>query len=350
MYCLISVVIRQWTAVHEESHAQKRRMLQISAGHDLPRSPVFSAATGCLVVVDWEGERVLGGIELPKPTGFLVEDGKLHVALWEHDEIATLNGSQIVGRLKHPWFNHIHTLDRTPRGLLVSSSGTDLLAELDESGSLLWQCFLFENGYGGARFRFSQSFDRGRDYNRRYLPAALTTHPNSAILIDDDTVLATLFSTGELIRIDRRSARVDVLLRGLKRPHAIRRRAEGGYMLCDTEGGAVLLLDKDLGLADRITVSAPWIQDAVFAGDRLLVVGNRRIIASPLAAESAAADGDNYVIELHNGAPRKKLSFGTENRIYMVEPIAQADAEAIARSFGEGALDTSWLRWESPCA
>ena len=111
--------------------AQKRLLLDVAAGADLPRPPIFAAATGCLLVVDWDGGQVLAGLPLPKPTGFLLAGGRLQVALWESDEIVTLEGTQISQRLGHPYFNHVHTLDRTPRGLLVSSSGSDLLAEID---------------------------------------------------------------------------------------------------------------------------------------------------------------------------------------------------------------------------
>lgn len=350
MHCLISVVIRQWSAVHEEAQTAKRHLLEVPTSIDLPRPPVLRASTGFLLVVDWDEERVLGCLELPKPTGFLLEDGRLHVALWGDDEIATLAGATVVERRRHRWFNHIHTLDRTPRGFLVSSSGTDLIAEIDERGDLVWECFLFEHGYGDHRYRLGQSFDRAGDYNHRYLPAALTSHPNSAILVNDHVVLATLFTPGELVRIDRRSGKVTVVIGGLRRPHSIRRRAGGGYLLCDTEGGAVLLLDRELRMETRVPVEVPWIQDAVLAGERLLVVGNRRIVTSPLAPASSDVGTDNYVIEMRNGARSKKLCLGADNRIYMVEPIAAKDAEELAHAWRSNPLDTPWLRWDSSCA
>ncbi|MEM9463396.1 MAG: hypothetical protein AAGF11_55150, partial [Myxococcota bacterium] len=300
MYCLISVVIRDWSAVYDEAQSYKRRALQAATAAGVERPPVFRATKGLLLVVDWDGERVIGALELPKPTGFLLDEGRLRVALWEDDEIATLRNGVISERIRHPWFNHIHTLERTPRGLLVSSSGTDLLAEVDEHGELSWSFFMFEHGYDDRRFRFGSSFDRSLDYNRRYLPAALTTHPNSAIRVDDHTVLATLFSTGELVKIDSDRGHVEVIESGLKRPHSIRRRPGGGYMLSDTEAGRVLLLGPTFDIEQIVPVDVPWIQDAVFAGERLLVVGNRRIIM-----HSQAAGGHNYVLEVRGPeAPR----------------------------------------------
>lgn len=346
MHCLISVVIRQWTAVFEEAQAYKRQMLDASAALGIARPPALARARGFLVVVDWDAGAVLGGLGLAKPCGFLLDQGQLRVALWGEDAIATLVGGDVVGHVRHPWFNHLHTLDRTERGLLVSSSGTDLIAEVDETGALVWDCFMFERGYADRRLRLGQAFRRDLDYNGRYLPASLSTHPNSAILVDGDVVLATLFTTGELVRIDRRTGEVAVVLAGLRRPHAIRRR-DGGFMLCDTEGGHVVLLGPELQVERRVSVAAPWIQDAVLAGERMLVVGNRRILMGPLRHASGAGDGDNYVIALRGGHAEKRLSFGPDSRIYMAQPIARRDAEALAHAWRRDPFDASELRWES---
>lgn len=347
MYCLISIVLRNWTAIFEEAQSYKRRIVEAGTAEGIERPPVFNATTGLLLLVDWDASRVLASLELPKPTGFLIERGKVRIALWDRDEIVSLSGSEVTTRLRHPWFNHIHTLDRTSRGLLVSSSGTDLIAEIDEQGQMVWDFFLFEHGYGGKRFRFGQTFDRSRTYNRRYLPASLTTHPNSALMFDENTVLATLFSTGELIRIDRRNGEVNVVLEGLHRPHSIRRRADGGYMLCDTEGGRVVLLDHALQHAGQIEVNAPWIQDAVLAGERLFVVGNRRIVMSALATDSIPSDSENEIIEMRGTAVSKKLKLGPDNRIYMVEPITKEDAETLAHGWSGHDMPMPWLRWEA---
>lgn len=350
MHCLISVVMRDWTAVFADMQGYKRQLLAPAADLGIDRPPALARTRGFLLLVDWDGERVLAGLELDKPLGFLLDRGRLHVALWGDDGVATLAGREVVGRVGHRWFNHVHTLDRTERGLLVSSSGTDLLAEIDERGELVWECFMFAHERGGRRFRLGQRFDRALDYNGRYIPAALSTHPNSALRCDDDAVLATLFSTGELVRIDRRTGQVDVVLSGLKRPHAIRRRGSGGFMLCDTEGGRVVLLDRELRPAGEIAVPAPWIQDAVIAGERLLAVGNRRIVMGPLRVAAPDADGDNAVLELRGGGPHRRLSFGPDNRVYMVEPIAAPAAEELAHAWREPAFDASFLRWERGCA
>lgn len=351
MYCLISVVMRDWTAVHEEAQHHKRKILEAASPRGVERPPVFAASKGLLLLVDWDGQRVIGGLELPKPTGFLCEGERVHVALWDHDEVATLDCAgpepRIVRRVRHRWFNHIHTIEPTPQGFLLTSSGSDLLAEVDAHGELAWSFFLFEHGYGGRRHGLGTRFDPALDYNRRYLPAALTAHPNSALLRDPDHVLATLFSTGELVEIDRRSGEVRVRLDGLSRPHALRRRPGGGYMLSDSEARRVVLLDEALRPCGELRVDLPWIQDAVLAGERLLVVGNRKLVSHALTQSASASEGDNAVLELREGVVRRRLAFGPDCRIYMVEPLGAARAEPLAPSFAASTLDLGWLRWEA---
>lgn len=350
MHCLISVVMRRWSAVFEGMQAYKRQLLEPAAALGIARPAELDATRGFLLLVDWDGERILGGRELDKPLGFLLDGERLHVAQWGDDGVTTFAGGEVLGRFRHPWFNHVHTLDRTPRGLLVSSSGTDLLAEIDADGNLVWEYFLFEHHPAARRLRLAQQFSRALNYNQRYIPAALSTHPNSAILTDDHTVLATLFTTGELCRIDRRSGQADVVLSGLRRPHSIRRRAGGGFMLCDTEGGRVVLLSAELRHDGELAVPAPWIQDAVIAGERMLVVGNRRIVMSPLKVTASATDGDNCVIELRGNNPSKRLNFGPDNRIYMVEPLPASAAEILAHAWRDEPLEVAGLRWEPACA
>jgi hypothetical protein len=347
MHCLISVVVDKWSAIFREHQALKRRIIDATDVTNLARPPVFQAARGCLLVVDWDRRQVLAGLELPKPTGFLLDGDLLHVALWDRDAVWTLRGGETASHRGHRWLNHPHSISRGEQGLLVASAGSDLLAEIDEAGELLWSFFLFEHGYGRPPYRLGARFDRAQNYNGRYLPAALSSHPNSALYDERGAVLATLFSTGELVRIDRGQSTVDVVLSGLRRPHAIRRRP-GGYMLCDTEAASIVLLDRQLHCEGRIPVQSPWVQDAVFADDRLLFVSDRKIIMSPMAEASADGGGDNCVVEQGASGPRQRLNFGSEHRIYMVEPISSPAAEALAHAWQPSGMDVSWLRWETP--
>ncbi len=72
--------------------------------------------------------------------------------------------------------------------------------------------------------------------------------------------------------------------------------------------------------------------------------GARQIVSHPLAVD--AAKDSNYVIEMRGSSPKKRLDFGPDRRIYMVEPITEADAEELAHGFGAD-VDLDWLRWEA---
>jgi hypothetical protein len=343
MHVLISVVLDNWSANIEANRALKEQMAQRPEGSLVPRHEAFRRARGCLLVVDWDGRSVMAARPMPMPLGFAFHEGDLYVACWREDDIQVLRGDTVVRRTTHRWFNHPHTLDRTRRGWLVTSSGTDLIAEIDDEGQLLWEYFMFEHGYGGEKFPLGKVFDRSKSYNAQYLPSALCTHPNSAILEGDDTVLATLFASGELVRIDRRTGQCDVVLDGLKRPHSIRRR-EGGYMLSDTEGGEAVLLDERLSRVGSIPIPAGWIQDTMFIGDRVFAVGNRRIIIDPSPADTDAGS-TNAVMEVKDGKARVQLDCGPEHRLYLVEPITEAQARGFAEAWrGEG-FDTSFITW-----
>ena len=89
-------------------------------------------------------------------------------------------------------------------------------------------------------------------------------HVTSAILLPDNTVLATLFHQGTLISIDRASGQTRVVLDGLSRPHGIHRR-EGGFMLSDTLGHRIVLLNERLEVYSEIAFGSQWLQDTILS-------------------------------------------------------------------------------------
>jgi len=58
-----------------------------------------------------------------------------------------------------------------------------------------------------------------------------------------DSVLATLFHTGEVVRIDRKTGEMSTVLRDLKHPHSVRPMPDNrGYSVCNTEKGVITFL------------------------------------------------------------------------------------------------------------
>jgi hypothetical protein len=348
MHCLISVIMNHWPEYDAQARILKQQIVQHPDPLGFAPPPIFGQASGFLLVVDWDNERILAGRPFPKPFGFVLRDEMLYVATWDGEDVLAVCGNTVIRRFKHPWFNHLHSIDPTPDGFLITSSGTDLIAEVDCTGELLWEFFLFEHGYGQAPYPLAGLFQRSQNYNHRYIPSYISKHVNSAIRIDDETILATVFRSNELIHINRRTKKIETVLSGLHRPHSIRRRHGGGYVLSDTEGRAVILLDSCLRPERAIPVYAPWIQDAVPAGDRLLVVSNIHLTNGSASMDGTGASPLTGVVEFTmDGGFVKRLDLGAQHRLYMVEPITPEQADSLTQAWDKNNIDTGAARWVS---
>jgi hypothetical protein len=344
---MVSVLMNNWIEYDKECRALKPRIFESPEPLAFRHSPLLEKAHGYLMVLDWDSERILAAKKLPKPLGFTLRDGLLYVATWGGEDVRALRGNELVHRFQHPWFNELHSIDATPEGFLVTSSGTDLIAELDMRGRIVWEYFLFEHGFSRTEYRLAESFTRSENYNNRYLPSNLALHVNSAILVDPDTVLATVFRSNELVRIDRRTGEKDVVLAGLERPHSIRRRARGGYLLSNTEAGEAILLDSELRREGAIPVPLAWIQDTVVVGDRAMAVGGPRMPSGPVRPELESNVGKpTSVLEITlDGTVVRRLDLGPEHRLYMIEPIEQEAALGIANAWGRSGFETIPAQW-----
>ncbi len=76
-----------------------------------------------------------------------------------------------------------------------------------------------------------------------------------------DSILATLFHQGELVRINKYNYKVDVLLSGLSCPHGIRAYKQGQWSIADTKNNRVLLLDENFKIFDVVQSNFDWVQD-----------------------------------------------------------------------------------------
>jgi hypothetical protein len=346
MHCLISVIMNHWPEYDTQARILKQQILHHPDPLGFAPPPIFAQASGFLLVVDWDNEQILAGRPFPKPFGFTLRDDMLYVATWDGEDILALRGNTVITRFKHPWFNHLHSIDPTPDGLLITSSGTDLIAEIDHNGQILWETFLFEHGYGQPPYPLAGLFQRSQNYNHRYIPSYLSKHVNSAIRLDDQTVLATVFRSNELIHIHRPTKKIETVLTGLHRPHSIRRRHDGGYILSDTEGQAVILLDSHLRPEQTIPINAPWIQDAVPTEDRLMIVSNTHLTNHPAHTTGTATSPLTGILELTmDGRFIKRLDLGTQHRLYMIEPITPQQAHSLTHAWQDNNINTSAARW-----
>lgn len=146
----------------------------------------------------------------------------------------------------------------------MTSADTDSLYELDREGNILWEWCAHDHGYTEAHLGGPVDSPSTLPDYRPYtcLSGHHAVHPNSATYHyttstttegekgrgtqECHSVLATLFHTGSLVKIDRKTGAIETILEGLHHPHAIRPLpGRTGYSLCDTEKGNVLLLHPD---------------------------------------------------------------------------------------------------------
>jgi hypothetical protein len=230
--------------------------------------------TGIMVVYDWDSKDVVWksgwGNQLLMPAGYCFADGVIYLNDLEGASIFVVDvggePGRLLKRISHPYLNDLHSLVRTQRGLLVTCSGNDAIFELDLDGNLLWEWWAAEHGYTLSPSGKKRTSGRGLEHRDQYYHTRYhTTHVNTAVMRDQSEryVLALLFHQGQLIQIDRSlpesEQHAEVLLEGLARPHTLEK-FEGGWLSCNSLAKELLVLDRDLKIADRIPYDGGWIQ------------------------------------------------------------------------------------------
>jgi hypothetical protein len=241
---------------------------------------------GLFAVFDWEAGEVVWeqswGSMLLTPFGFCFGDGVMYlVDQWGCSVLAVDVFDQpgrLLRRISHPYLNDVHSAFRTTRGLLVTSSGTDLVVELDLDGNLLYEWWAAEHGYTRADSGDVRTSGRGQEHrDKLYHTRYQTTHVNEALIRDPNErfLLALLQKQGQVIQIDRARRKVDqdarILVDGLMYPHGLRR-TPTGWMVTSTGSNEVLMLDEAFRFIDRISYRCRWIHDALLlsSGDVVL--------------------------------------------------------------------------------
>ena len=242
-------------------------------------------------------------------------------------------------QIKSPWFAQIHSLDASPDGrrLLVTSSGFDALIEFAiDDGALQWTWFAFEHEFGASSspWRVSRSQTDVEDLRRHGLRALLVedphkhagfglptqyrSHLNDARYIDQRRIAATLAQLGHAVILDRQTERPEIVLTGLQAPHGFVP-MQDGFVICDTQRGRMLQLDKRFNVRRQIYLSGlggvtnrridgvEWLQGAAHLRDDLFLL----------------IDGARDCIWLIDVASRKyrKIAHSDRWRVHRVVPV-----------------------------
>jgi len=208
---------------------------------------------------------LLAEIECPVATGMLYEKDEKCIYVGSDKTIKRIEGGKITSSFGNNLFSDIHGLSLSLDGnILVVSTGIDGIIEIDPiSQSIVWDWLATENGYDKNPEGKKRIINRELDYRQiETSTPEHTTHINSCLEYKPGKILATLFHQGCLIEIDKGSKKTRKILDGLKCPHAIRKRNDG-FIISDTLGNRVLLLDENLKIKKVLTGNYYWIQDTI---------------------------------------------------------------------------------------
>lgn len=223
-------------------------------------------------------------INCPLARGMLFSTHDRSLLVASHRWVRKIEFGKTIKRIGNWLFSDLHSISESlDSRILVTASGTDSIVEIDTlTEKETWDWLATENSYNRLSSGKTRRINRGLNYQMtRVDTTEQATHINSCLRINQDFIIAVLFHQGRLIKIDTKNGEVTTLLNGLKSPHSIRKREKGGYILCDTRGNRVLLLDSNFKISKVITGNYKWVQDAVELDDGSMVVGdsnNNRIL------------------------------------------------------------------------
>ncbi|GGG90919.1 hypothetical protein [Silvibacterium dinghuense] len=241
-----------------------------------PTMDATSDYPGTFVVYDWDTQEIIWqsdwGNLLGNPAGYCFADGILYMNDFEAGNIFRIDADREPGkllqRISHPYFNDLHSLERTKRGLLAASCGTDLVVEVDLQGNVIWEWWAAEHGYDVTPSGERRESGRGGEHRDRYYHTKYqSTHVNCATIRDPENeryVLAMLFHQGVVVQIDRSlppsEQKGEVVIDGLARAHSLEK-IPGGWILANSLGKELVLLDDNLKRTGVIPYDGGWIQD-----------------------------------------------------------------------------------------
>ncbi len=301
-----STLKKHWKQSREETQCP----LTVLGSHFKPQD----AQNGLLAVVDETGD-VHHKFELSMPAGLVCARQSVLVAAQGtiHEVTPDLALVQ-ADAISLPTFSMLHSLTRTRRGYLASSTGVDALIEFTRAGEVLWEWWATEHGFTQTPTGEERILDKMADHRHmKYGTLAQTTHVNSAAELPDGRILATLFHQGMVICIDRKNGAWEPVLDGLDHPHAIRVLEQGYFTLADTGHGRALLVSLHEGqghIESEVAIETTWLQDAhyEYARDLWFLV-----------------DGKNSRIVLRRGLSGQKtftqIDLDPEWRLYEVLPL-----------------------------
>lgn len=318
-------------------HWPKEGYRLITDGSVQPAFADTSQFGGLMYVLDLQTGREVWrsdwGNLLATPSGFCFADGMLYCADLEGSSIfavdLTHEPGRLVRRISNPALNDVHYVTRTRRGLLLASTGTDMVVEMDLDGNSLYEWWAGDYGYTATIGGVERPSGRGAEHRDQYYHTRYqTTHLNAAQYRDaaETRLLVLLWHQGMLVEIDTTQPAAKQVprpvLTGLSHPHSLKPLPDGGWLIADSQAARLLVLDSQLRVHREIPSVDGWIQDAVaLEHDRWLIADVNRF-------RLGIQDAQGTILE--------ELPFHRNWRVYGVEIIPAELAHAF-RSLPAGA-------------
>ena len=252
---------------------------------------------GCLVLLNGDGE-ITAKVDLLQPSGMARIGDEILVA--SHTTVHSFSQDlkcQRPDKFTSKLFNALHTVRRSTCGILVTSTGLDLILEMDLQGRILWQWWAHDHGLDQTPLGRTRYLDRSADHRRnRFGTLQQTTHLNSAIESPDGRILTTLFHQNMVVAIDRCSGDWQTIITDLPHAHSVRLVDDRHFTVADTGHGRAILVDLvSCKVKAEVSIATSWLQDCQYdpAQDRWLLVDGEhsRIV-------TRSGDGDERVCQL----------------------------------------------------
>ncbi|MBL7059298.1 hypothetical protein ISS08_02500 [Candidatus Pacearchaeota archaeon] len=264
---------------------------------------------GLLVRFDWKKKKIISTKEISCPSGFDLKNNLIYVSSMRENKIYILdNNFRIQGEINNPYFNDLHSLNLSNRGILVTSTGLDAILEVDDKGKILFDWWATDNGFIKDQYGTPRKIDKSISHNNiNYLTLFQTTHINSAIYSTDaeETIFASLFHQGNIISIDVKSKNIDILLKGMRNQHSIYPLASGEFIVSNTRSNEIFIFNINGKIIRKIGVDFGWIQDSIELSNENILV----------------ADSNNHkLVEIdYNGNEISVFNYPDNWRIYQVK-------------------------------
>jgi WD40 repeat protein len=220
---------------------------------------------------------VLAELNIMNPIGIYYYPKTEELLVGTSFAIYAVKRGGVVRRLDNNFFNSIHSIKSSPRGIYVVCTSVDTIVEIDPENPSenLWEWIAPENGLDTSPKGEHVVIDRENNYQKSGAIGSShhATHVNGVQHVDDNHVLATLFHQDQLVLINKETGKYEVVFEDLVNPHGIHK-IKKGYLVSDTRGNRAIRLDNTYKVVDIIEGDFDWVQDAIEMEEYVVVAND----------------------------------------------------------------------------